>query len=616
MSRRLPLALTIALGLGFAALSWGLFSLYGVIAQERDDSRRGITSERNALGEYAQRTLEIWLRDSLDNATPAIEAAVDNPLAPAERIFLRDRGRQLLPRVVAFAPGESTPAKALYESIYAGQLPDTSADPEAPWAQRLRLYEGFRAAVLAGDAEGLERRFRQILGHRKRFMVDSAKDLPFTIALLAWFAAESRPDSTLLAALVRDGLVDRQGARLEPLQPLLLRKRDRFTRPDFEFLVDRVVELSDRAHAQVQDFKDRAAEPPSAPLSLAETPDEHVRISADRAWILRRAGTDRTIGLAIDLSETLETITRAMADRALIEPGEAVVLPDLPEGPVAAHAVRLQVASPRWQQRLAAIDEGFGLKLTFLIVAGGMALVIVVLALVMQVRKQRFVEMKSDFVATVSHELRTPLASIRLMAETLERRVKDVPKAKDYPTRIVRDIDELSFLVENILSFNRLDKGRWTPKLGAVHLSDVLHDLEDHLPGFTPAGREAHLTIEGAEDATLEADEELLKLLFGNLVKNACAYNDRAPIEIRVSVEAARDRWLIRVRDNGVGIPRADTKRVFGDFYRAGSSSGRRGSGLGLSICRKIARAHGGDIRVAETGPEGTTFAVEFPRSH
>ena len=102
-------------------------------------------------------------------------------------------------------------------------------------------------------------------------------------------------------------------------------------------------------------------------------------------------------------------------------------------------------------------------------------------------------------------------------------------------------------------------------------------------------------------------------LLVRNLAKNACTYNERTPVELEVAVVTApAGRFAFEVRDNGVGIPLAERRRVFDDFAR-GSGGSARGSGLGLSICRRTMRAHGGTISIARSGPEGTSFRLEFP---
>jgi signal transduction histidine kinase len=237
-----------------------------------------------------------------------------------------------------------------------------------------------------------------------------------------------------------------------------------------------------------------------------------------------------------------------------------------------------------------------------------LSLGIAALAFVAQHRKYRFLELKSDFVATVSHELRTPLASIRLLAETLEWRLAEGTDARDYPARIVRETDGLNFLVENLLSFNRIDKGRWVPRLEPVRLDELVSLLRRDLEAWSKVPVE--LEAEVGEQA-FRADAQLLRLLLSNLARNACAYNTRTPVRLRIE---ALPGGRVRFSDNGIGIPQAQWETAFEEFVRLpGQGRDVPGSGLGLALCRRIMRLHGGSLRVAASSPEGTTFELAFP---
>ena len=110
-----------------------------------------------------------------------------------------------------------------------------------------------------------------------------------------------------------------------------------------------------------------------------------------------------------------------------------------------------------------------------------------------------------------------------------------------------------------------------------------------------------------AADAVVDVDSELVGLAVANLVRNAWQHNPRAGAEkiVRVRVEPG----AITVADDGPGVPEADRARIFVEFER-GSRAASRGTGLGLALCRQIARAHGGDVSLASTGPNGSTFVL------
>ncbi|MDH5637227.1 MAG: hypothetical protein OEZ04_01915, partial [Nitrospinota bacterium] len=125
-------------------------------------------------------------------------------------------------------------------------------------------------------------------------------------------------------------------------------------------------------------------------------------------------------------------------------------------------------------EHAARIDKRFRLKSSFVLSSGMLGVIIAALAILAQWRKARMTELKSDFVATVSHELKTPLASIRLLAETMEHGEESGSPTPGYPRRIVEAVDGLGFLVENILSFNRLGKDGWRLRKSFVSLGQAV----------------------------------------------------------------------------------------------------------------------------------------------
>ena len=175
-----------------------------------------------------------------------------------------------------------------------------------------------------------------------------------------------------------------------------------------------------------------------------------------------------------------------------------------------------------------------------------------------------------------------------------------------------RDVDGLSFLVENILSFNRLDKGRWVARVEAVRLADVVASVREELGDLE--ARPVEWTVDGVDGIELEVDPELLRLLLQNLCRNACQHNERDPVCLELSAREAGARVVVDLSDNGVGVPSGARKHLFTAFWRA--PGGRtRGSGLGLAICRRVARLHGGRIDLLHTGEDGSTFRLELPRA-
>lgn len=601
MLRRLMPTLA-ALLLGLTGLGGGLWNLRRVFIEEREDARASLRSRREALEQYALVSLRQELRQRLEAARPTLELAAADPLAPAPGLYLRERGEQLLPRLEHFDPAEDTPARARYQRLRAGT--EVADEDEGPWKDRLALAQAVERALAREEGQAATLALARFLQHRGQYVIASTRDVPVLLEVLEMLAERADPLPQLMRSLVREGLEDGQGGRLEGLQRLLLLKRSRFTRADFDFLRERVVALSEKTGTPVLDFQARATELAATPLPLPEALPGPTLVRA--GWYLEPQDGGRARGVAVEAEALLEHLTQEMRERGLLDSeghvhlrgGEVLVLETRP----------LTVETPLWAREETALEQRYRWKTGMVVLCAGLALTIAALAFLGQHRKYRFLELKSDFVATVSHELRTPLASIRLLAETLEWRLAQGSEARDYPTRIIHEADGLGFLVENLLSFNRIDKGRWVPQLSRVRLDELVATLRRDLESWSRVPVE--LTAQVGERELL-ADPQLMRLLLANLARNACAYNTREPV--RLHVEALAD-GRVRFVDNGVGIPEAEWERVFGEFYRL-RGQGREvpGSGLGLALCRRILRLHGGQLRVATSSPEGTTFEFTLP---
>jgi len=230
-------------------------------------------------------------------------------------------------------------------------------------------------------------------------------------------------------------------------------------------------------------------------------------------------------------------------------------------------------------------------------------------------REIQLSRLKSDFVANVSHELKTPLALIRLFAETLELgRVPGEEKAKQYYRIINKESQRLTQLINNILDFSRIEAGRKQYRFVPTDLSRIVREVVEayrfpiEKDGFT-------LEVEVAEDLPeVEIDPEAIEQALLNLVNNAIKYSPDQKY-IRLEVRRDGERILIAVRDKGIGVAKADQKRIFEKFYRAENTlvHTTKGSGLGLALVQHIMEAHGGAVELESAPGVGSTFTLVLP---
>ncbi len=232
-------------------------------------------------------------------------------------------------------------------------------------------------------------------------------------------------------------------------------------------------------------------------------------------------------------------------------------------------------------------------------------------------RQVKLNRLKNDFIATVTHELKTPLASMRVLVDTLlEGHYRDQRQVTEYLELICRENGRLSRLIDNFLTFSRMERNKQAFRIRATQPEAVAQAAAEAVrTKFDQAA--CRFAMDIAPDLPeIEADPDAMVTVLVNLLDNACKYSyDDKQIALRVTAEDHVVRFA--VSDNGVGIPRRAAKRIFRRFYQVDRRLARRaeGCGLGLSIAKFIVDAHNGRISVDSKPGQGSTFTVTLPAS-
>ena len=289
----------------------------------------------------------------------------------------------------------------------------------------------------------------------------------------------------------------------------------------------------------------------------------------------------------------------------------------LPVSLISSHSftIRLTLEQPellyaRYQQRLW-LAVGLILSAT---AAAGIGLVSAWRAFQ---RQLRLAEMTSNFVSSVSHELRSPLASVRLMAESLDQgRITEGEKQKGYFRLIVQECRRLSSLVENVLDFSRIHQGRKRYEFEPIDLVALVRQTVALMVPLADE-RQVSLILEDSPPVSADLqpcwDGQAMQQALVNLIDNAIKHAP-AGTEVKIGIalrEAAAEPMIrITVEDAGQGIPVEEQERIFEPFYRLGSELRRetRGIGIGLSIVKHVAEAHGGRVLVHSASGQGSRF--------
>ena len=227
--------------------------------------------------------------------------------------------------------------------------------------------------------------------------------------------------------------------------------------------------------------------------------------------------------------------------------------------------------------------------------------------------------LKSDFVTHVSHELRTPLTSIKAYVETLISNISDpnFKHADEFLDIVGKETERLIRIVNDILDVSKIEFGQRPLQRTAFGLQDVVRDVVSMLSP-TLAGRQVSLNVNVPDVLpNIDADPDLLKQVFINLISNAAKYSPDGSVITIHAVEEAVD-IVVTVEDQGMGIPEDELDHVFDKYFRVRSEHIVRfeGVGLGLAIVKNIVEQHGGTISVTSREGEGSKFTFTIPREH
>ncbi len=225
-------------------------------------------------------------------------------------------------------------------------------------------------------------------------------------------------------------------------------------------------------------------------------------------------------------------------------------------------------------------------------------------------------QLRANLLRAISHDLRTPLTSISGNADTLLNSfdMLDDATKRQMLTDIYNDGEWLTDLVENLLSITRLGDGTIKPSFSAQLPEDVIAEALKHIDR---GGKEHVIRVDcGDELYLVQIDAKLIVQVIVNLVNNAIKYTPPGS-EIWITVQKQEETAIVRVTDNGPGIPDPVKPRVFEMFFTGENkvSDSRRSLGLGLTLCRSIISLHGGELTLTDNQPHGCVFSFTLPRS-
>ena len=243
-------------------------------------------------------------------------------------------------------------------------------------------------------------------------------------------------------------------------------------------------------------------------------------------------------------------------------------------------------------------------------------LCIFVFAITVIFKQKQLNKIKNDFVNNMTHELKTPISTISLASQMLQDpSVGKTPETLKHISNVIRDeTKRLSFQVEKVLQMAIFEKDKSSLKPSEIHVNSLISDIIGNFSlKVVNKGGKVFSNLNAKNDLIL-VDEVHFKNVVFNLMDNALKYSNK-PLLLNIETRNEKDKLLISIEDNGIGIPKEDLKRIFEKFYRVstGNLHNVKGFGLGLAYVKKIINDHKGTIDVESNLNIGTKFTITIP---
>jgi signal transduction histidine kinase len=298
------------------------------------------------------------------------------------------------------------------------------------------------------------------------------------------------------------------------------------------------------------------------------------------------------------LKEATDLLPSAGLERLIVSADDPMALASFPFRLQRNSSINLP--SPAWGKPL---------------VIGWVAVVIAILTASLLVHGvMRLSERRASFVSAVTHELRTPLTTFRLYSDMLESGAVKPEKRGDYLRVLSREADRLSHLVENVLSFSRIERGSARSVVREAAISDLLETMRERLEARLAT---AGMTLEMDSSCKLRVrvDSAAVEHILFNLIDNAAKYaSSGKPPAVVIKVRKAGGNLEIIVSDHGPGIPVSERRRIFRAFHKSAreAAESRPGVGLGLALSRRLAKSLGGGLECVDS-KQGACFVLRLP---
>lgn len=225
-------------------------------------------------------------------------------------------------------------------------------------------------------------------------------------------------------------------------------------------------------------------------------------------------------------------------------------------------------------------------------------------------KESQLVNQQKNFLLSVTHELKTPIAATKLQLQTLlKHKQLSGEQQEQLLNNALNETNRLNRLIEDVLLANSAEKNELILNTEKLNISELTHQVITNYFGDKLTNGSLQLKID--KDVFALTDKLMFPSIIINLIENAFKYSPENPV-VNVELIAVNNKAVLKVSDNGIGIPASEKENVFQKFYRVGSEETRKtkGTGLGLYIVKKIVEANFGTIQISDNNPSGSVFKV------
>jgi len=278
---------------------------------------------------------------------------------------------------------------------------------------------------------------------------------------------------------------------------------------------------------------------------------------------------------------------------------------------------QLDPEAPAYKSKLTAIQLEKSRNQTKYVLEGITFLALILVGAVFVYRAVRrqinMQQQQQNFMMAITHELKTPIAVAQLNLETMLKYQLDENRKQKLLQMTLQELKRLNDLANNVLVSSQLEDGRYKISSEEIDLSALVRNSALEFKNRFP---EWNWETELQEETDIVGDALLLEIMVNNLLENAVKYSPKGKM-IKARVHKKDSSVVLEVSDEGPGIPEEEKPKVFQKFYRIGNEQTRtkKGTGLGLYLCKKIAEDHNADILVTDNSPAGSNFIVQFNRT-